>query len=106
MAGRIHLFRALQEYHCAVGVHSYEPNQKWPLNLKNFLFIITVAQQFVASLAFFLFKAQSAAEFGWAFYLFITESTTISYYLMQIFHIKNTLELIENFELFIQESKH
>lgn len=103
MAGRIHLFRALQEYHHTVGVFSRKSNQKWPLNSTNWLFIMTVAQMIVSSLAFFLFKAKSVAEFGWTFYIFATESTTISYYLVRIYHFGSTLEFIEKFETFIHE---
>lgn len=105
MAGRIYLFRALQGYHHTMGVYPCKSDQEWPLKSKNWLVIITVAQQLVSSLAFFLFKAKSAAEFGWTFYIFTTESTTISYYLVQIFHFGNTLKLIKKFEIFIHESK-
>lgn len=105
MAGRIQLFRALLEYHRTMGVYSHQPNQKWSLNSMNWIFIIAFAQLLVTTLAYFLFQAKSADELGWAFYIFTTETTSLSYYLVQIGQISNTVELIGKFEKFIQESK-
>lgn len=105
MAGRIRLFRTLLEYNRTMGIYSHQSNQKWPLNSMNWIFVIAFAKLFITTLAFFLFKAKSAVEYSWSFYIFTTETTTISYYLVQIFQITNTMALIEKFEIFIQESK-
>lgn len=106
MAGSIKLFQYLQSRHQAVGIYPPGPNQhSGSFNSKNSIFIFFFAQGWIASFAFFLFEAKSAYDYGFSFYVIITELATLAYYSITILKMPDILTLIEKYEELIEKSE-
>lgn len=76
-----------------------------PLNGKSVVFIICVAQLVLTTLVFILISAQSADEFGFAFYACITGVQHFGHILITRKKIENISELMESYDAFIDKSK-
>lgn len=106
MTGAIKLFKFLQGCYCLVGIDSPPPNrQSGSLNFKNLIVILFFVQYLAASFAFFLFKANSAYEYGYSFFNALTELTMLVYYPNIILKMPDILKLIERYEEFIEKSE-
>lgn len=109
MADKIKLFESVQKHNRSMGVYlHHKPNSddpEWSLNAKN-LFVPTIAIQMAICTAAYAFReAETMSEYGACFYVNATAATTLSYYLIQLWQIKNILKLIEKFEGIIEKSK-
>lgn len=94
---KIQIFSSVQKFHRMLGVR--------PLNGKSVVFIICVAQLALTTLAFILISAQSADEFGFAFYACITGVQHFGHILIKRKKIENISELMESYDAFIDKSK-
>lgn len=106
MASEIKLFRSVQEYNRAMGIYPRHSNQKWSFNAINLFFLIGFAQMGIGAAAYSFFQAKSTIEYGGCFYSYTTESAIASYYLIQMWQINNISRLIEDYQAFIEKSKH
>lgn len=95
--GSIQIFSSVQKFHQMLGVY--------PPNWKNVFFIICVTQLSITTLAFILISAESADEFGFAFYACITGALHCGHLSITREKIQNISELMESYDAFIDRSK-
>lgn len=101
MTGSIKLFEFVQKCYQFMGIHSFRINL---LNPKNLLFLVFPSTEMISMIAYILYKADSAKEYNSAFYLFNTNFGFTIYYLIIIWKMPNILQLIEQFQEFIEIS--
>lgn len=101
----IKLFQFVRMHYQTTGMYSPQANQNHSLNKKVWLILLYFVQFQIASVAFFLFKAESIGELVLAYLV----SLTFAFYLIAIpintLKIPKTLQLIEQFDEFIRKSK-
>lgn len=105
MARPLKLFRIVQKSYQMIGIFPRQPNQIYPLNSTNVLYLYTMVQFIIVSSVYFLFKAERLDEFGLSFYVTLTATSILFYYVTNIHQIGNILKLIEKFEEFIGNSE-
>lgn len=109
MAGKdsIKLFQFIQNYLSAIGVHKPEPKQidRPFFNSKNWIFISCVTPMLISSLAFFVYQAKTAFDFGLSFYYSSCLICGGIFYIIYVWKIENVSEFIENCETFVEQSK-
>lgn len=98
----IKLFQFSQNFYTRIGIY---PNSK-SFNWKNLLVLFVLAQFFISSFAYFLFKAKTIGERADSFYFSLTALTCVIFFLINISKIDEIRNLIDNFEAFIQKSKY
>lgn len=74
------------------------------LNSKNLLFLVFPTIELFAMFVFILYKADSANEYNSAFYIFYTNLGISMYYWISVWRMPNIVQLIEQFEEFIERS--
>lgn len=62
------------------------------------------AQTLIASTAFLLFKANTIQELADSFYVSLTHAVCLVYIMINIWKITDILQLIDQYEQFIQKS--
>lgn len=109
MAARdsIELFQFIQNYLRAIGVHRPEPKQNDPhfFNSKNWIFILSGVPMLISSLAFFVYQAETAFDYGLTFYYSSCLVFGAIFYINYIWKVENISKFIENCETFIEQSK-
>lgn len=106
MASTIKLFQYLQTRYQWIGIYPSQQNQtSGSFNLKNSIFIVVFVQMLLASVAFFIFKAEKPFDYGFSFIGIISELAMSVYYPIIIFKMSDILALIEKYEEFIERSK-
>lgn len=68
-------------------------------------FLICTAQLILTTTAFLVFEAKSMLEFGFTFYMLITEINCVVIYTIFVWQSKNTSKLIENCEVLVEKSE-
>lgn len=107
MAGKIKLFESVQKHNRSMGVylHSNNDNFERSLNVKNIIFVSVFIQMIFCMVAYVIYEAKTVFEYGGCFFGEATAVTTVSYYLIQVWQIRNIMQLIEKFEDMIEESE-
>lgn len=107
MPNAIKLFHLLQKFYKSLGL-DIQPNRldlKCSLNLKNIFIFIFPMHLFISSVAFFLFKAQTADEYSVSFFVSITTFFATMNFLTIARKMANILMLIGKYEAFIENSE-
>lgn len=108
MTGTIKLFQSLKKYFKCMRIElpTDKSIQKCTFKPKNLLFLLIFVHVFLSSITFLLFKAKSAYDYGFSFYISVTEMLAITIYLSIIcFKIGDIVTLIQKNEEFIEMSK-
>lgn len=105
MAEKIELFLSLRKYFQILGSYSPESEKKRSFNPRNIFTLFCYIQLFLSVLAFTFFRAETIIEYGLNYYGYVTEALHTFVILSQIFGMAGILELIENCEGFIDNSK-
>lgn len=106
MAGGIKLFQSFKKYSKSMGIDLSQSNQKCSFTPINLLILVLFVQMFISSSAFFLFKAKSAYDYGFSFYISVAELLGLTIYLSIIgFKLADVVTLIQKYEDFIGMSK-
>lgn len=98
----VQLFQIVQNFYKTIGLNL--PTQLSSLNGKQFLFIIIPAPFIISSVAFFLFEAQTADEYGTSFYMSISVLGSAINISNIAWEIDKILTLIGKYEKFIDKS--
>lgn len=101
------LFQAVQKIYKTMAIHpsSSQPYQFCSLNVKLQIFLIIITQTLIASTAFFLFKANTIQSLSDSFYVSLTHVFCLIYIAIKIWKVTDILQLINQYETFIQLSK-
>lgn len=107
MMNKIKLFLVAQNYFEAMGFYASpsQPNQICSLNRKNLYYILVPAIIGISIVAFMSSKAQSVYEYGISFFIIITIMTLIAYYMVILFKMGKLLNLVGQYEEFIEKRK-
>lgn len=106
MAATVKIFQSLRKFYEMAGYYpSQSSNQNPQFNVKNLFMLISIIQFFTASIAFFLFAATSINEHADCLYICSTCGASTIHILTHIYKIGQILQLIENFEKFIEKSE-
>lgn len=105
MTGEIKLFQSAQKFNRSMGIYPRHSNKKWSFNAINLVYLIGFAQMSIGTMVYSIFQAKTTIEFGACFYAYTTESTSATYYLIDMWKINNISLLIEHFQAFIEKSK-
>lgn len=104
MAGQTKLFHSLRQYYQLLGVYSPETNQTDPCHWKVIFIASSMMLTFIASFAFFLWKAETVDDYGTSFYNASSQLSQSCCFLIAVWKISATLELYKKFEHFIESS--
>lgn len=105
---KIILFKFIQKCYQDVGIYPSQSNQNHnTINSKigGFHFF-SFAQFFISTIAYALFEANSAIEYGLAFFICPSIVFYCSLYLISLWQIKSISNFIENCERFIEKSEY
>lgn len=105
MADKIELFQTVQSLYKMLGVHPPHPDRSPSFNCKFSLVLLTEALIFFESIAFMIFEANSVMDYGNAFSASLMFISALFYCIVNKIRMPNILELIENCEKFIDNSK-
>lgn len=105
MADGMQLFQNAQKYNRSMGIHPNQSAQRWSFNAINLIYLIGFLQMSIGTIVYSIFQAKSTIEYGACFYAYTTESTSATYYLIDIWKINTISMLIEHFQAFIEQSK-
>lgn len=106
MAGAINLFQFLRKFYKTFGFYPPQsPNHNLPFNAKNLFLLVSLIQFMAASIAFFLFALASINERADCFYICSACAIDIIHVLTHVHRIGQILQLIDDYEKFIDESK-
>lgn len=107
MSGSIQLFQSVQEYYQTLGIlPNSQSNRKFSVTFPKLIPIFFLSMSCISSSAFLLFEAKTTSEYGGAFYAFISELCILYIFFVQVWQMPNTLQLVANFEKFIEKSKY
>lgn len=103
----IELFQFIQNFFCAIGIHRPEPKQidGHFFNSTNWIFILSGTPMLLSSLAFFVYQAKTAFDFGLSFYYSSCLIFGGIFYIIYIWKVENISKFIENCETFIEQRK-
>lgn len=103
----IKLFQSLRQFYEIRGFYpSQLPNQSSQFNAKNLSMLFSIIQYFSALIAVFLFTTTtSITEHADSLYMCLTCGACTTHVLTHIYKIGQILQLIENFEKFIEKSE-
>lgn len=102
----IKLFQSMLKFCQMMGIHPTVANQTYRFNGRNLTFLLSTAQVFTTTAAFFIFRAQTLQEHASTFHGFLTKFTMFIFVLIHTREMPNTLELIQKFEDFIEKRKY
>lgn len=89
-----------------MGLASFQTNETYPFNLRNFFFLLFITLLGVANAAYFFFEAKTPGEYGSTFYQTLSQIYVVYDWGINICLMKNILGLIEHFEKFIEKSSY
>lgn len=106
MAARLKLLRFVQKMLQDMGIYPSQSNLNWQsINWRNSSVLIALIQMLSFSLAFLIFKADNIVDAGTCFYAVSTELFCSTVLLTDLYNISKILQLIEEFEDFVEESE-
>lgn len=107
MSSVVKLFNTLQRFYKTLGFDIYSTrscHSKCLASAKIQFFLFSSAQLLISTMAFFLFQARIAIEYGISFYISITILVTIFNTTTIACNIAKFVALIRNYEEFIDKS--
>ena len=107
MSNTIKLFQSARVSLESMGI--YKLNQSPSIffwNSKSLAVFAFLAQICLSSMGFFLFGAETIAEYGFAFYTYVSQLFTIYIFFVLMFQMLNIIKLIGRFEEFIENGKY
>lgn len=105
MARSIKLFQSTQKWYDWFGIYPTQSNENRLFNLRNGVFIFTLAQMGTLTGIFFVFQAKRFDVFCSGFERSATIVVQSLYFIIIIFQMGNILKFIEKFEELIAESE-
>lgn len=106
MGSSIKLFQFVQRCNQTMGICLSQAHQKSRSTiLTKTVSLICSAQIIFTTAAFLVFRANALFDYGFAFYMLITETNSFVIYIIFIWQRKNTSKFIEDCEGFIAKSK-
>lgn len=105
MVETLQLFQLVRKLFGMVGIYPPQSHQTMLFNWRNSTFLFCTIAMSIASIAFLLFKAGSAQEFGASFYTTMTELANIFGFLSIVFEMRNIFGIIGKIEGIIEKSK-
>lgn len=101
------LFHLVQKGYQSLGIYAtIKSNRNAPkFNWKNLFFLTCYLMLFVTSMAYMLFEANMIGEIADSIFMCLTTLTCAVYFVASIYKITNILELIGEFEKFVEKSK-
>lgn len=99
------IFQCVQKFYEMLGVNPAQNTQIASFNLKNVLIISNLAQGFLLTAAFGLFKAKTIREYGDCYYTSTTSLSHSIYVTIHVLKMTNISKLIDKFETIIQSSE-
>lgn len=105
MAASIKLFQFAQELFQMLGIRLPKQNEILSFRSRNIFFLFCYTQLSISMAAFFLFEANTMLEYGSSFFMSLTQFCIAMDYLVLMWRFPNILELIADFEDFIEKSK-
>lgn len=104
MATSTHLFQSIQKYYQLLGIYPTLLNNKCSPNARNLMVLFCYVQYGISALAFFVMEAESVLEYGISFYTYISMLYCVYYFLILYKQMPKILQLIEQFEQFMDKS--
>lgn len=105
MASSIQLFKSVRKYFRQLGIDPPQPSETTSINWRILSALFWFVQHFIAASAFLILEARTVIEFGTSFFGFIMVFYCVAYFLTLISQRHRIFKLIDNFELFIGQSK-
>lgn len=105
MAGSIKLFQFNKKLYEMLGVYPHQNNEKILFNSRNLFILFCCAQFCISMAAFFIFKAKTMQEYNISIYMSLTQFYIMINFLLLMWQISNILNLITDFEEFIEKSE-
>lgn len=103
MASSIKIFQFIQSYCRTIGIHS---SQTYRMRFwKNVIFFICILPYIMSLSAFLLFQVNSMLDIGISVFMLISMISTVFFYVIPFFQLKNTSAFITNCEQFIENRK-
>lgn len=100
------LFQLVQKYLNRIGIHWHRSDQQHsPINWIRIVYFTAYAQSIISSVGFMLYEAETAVEYGFAFYVFATACVAAAAVFVAIWKIENIINTIQSFENFIEKRK-
>lgn len=100
MAGRIKLFRSVENTYKSIGIYTRQSNQFFAVNFRKVFFLLLML---LSTCSFFAnFLLETSVE---SLYNFIADLLDVSYLFVTIWQMPNIVRLIETYEQFIERSK-
>lgn len=105
MAEPVKLFQLVQKIYKMMGICPPQPDQKHSFNSRILVVLFIVSQFLFSSVAFLLFQASSIQNRADSFYFSLSIANCGVYIIVSHWKIPKILNLIENFEKFVEQSK-
>lgn len=105
MAYTVTLFQSVQEYFQSMGIYPTQPNQRYSVDWRSFLILISMLVIFIPSSGFFFLKAETREEFYTTFYISSTVLTYVGCFVVNIWKMIKVRELIARSENFTAKRK-
>lgn len=102
---KMKLFQNDQEFYKILDIFPNKSNQRCTFTVKNLFIIIGLILLLSSSIAFFLFKAKSAEERAYSFFVSMSVLTCLFQLLVVFWKFPNMLKFIAKFEKFIEKRK-
>lgn len=101
----IKLFQFVKKEHQTLGVCPPQADGKVPFNLRNTFALFCFVQLAISVALFLILKAKTTQEYCAAFFMCSTQFYLISDLSILMWQMPNTLDLITDFEEFIEKSE-
>lgn len=112
MASKMRLFQNIQKMYRMTGIQipsspqpSFQFGQKSLLNWKICLILMSQMALSSSTTAFFLFKSETVTDYGSSFSASLMILTNMLFFIVNILKISSIVELITEFENFIEQSE-
>lgn len=99
------LFRIVRKCWQMMGIYSIQSNKTSSLNWKILFSAVSIGAVFISSTAFLCLKSTSVYEYGNSFYASTSELMILADFVVTVWQMPKTLQLIEMCENFIEMSK-
>lgn len=98
-------FQAIRTFYQRLGVCSPQYDQTYSCNSRIVFVYLTIIMVFMSETAYCVFEAHSIIDYGKSFYAFTMRITVFWEFLTTIWQMSNILNLMGQYELFIEKSK-
>lgn len=105
MAVQIKLFQSFQKFNQILGIHPSQPDQSYSFKPRSAAVLLFLISPFISCTTHFVFKAETLAEYAQSFIMSTTGLCISIDFVSMCLEMRNILQLIENYEGFIEKSK-